>query len=66
VRYLNFSKNYKETLALVFILSQGGGDFSKEKLSEFVGKKVRVTGVIGTHNDTLQIKIDKLEQIKVQ
>ena len=66
VRYLNFSKNYKDTLALVFILSQGDGNFSKEKLGEFVGKKVRVTGVIGTHNDALQIKIDKLEQIQVQ
>jgi RecJ-like exonuclease len=66
VRYLNFSKNYKDTLALVFILSQGDGNFTKEKLGEFVGKKVRVTGVVSTHNDALQIKIDKLEQIQVQ
>jgi RecJ-like exonuclease len=66
VRYLNFSKNYKDTLALIFILSQGDGNFTKEKLGEFVGKKVRVTGVVGTHNDALQIKIDKLEQIQVQ
>jgi RecJ-like exonuclease len=66
VRYLNFSKNYKDTLALVFILSQGGGNFTKEKLGEFVGKKVRVTGVVSTHNDALQIKIDKLEQVQVQ
>jgi RecJ-like exonuclease len=66
VRYLNFSKNYKDTIALVFILSQGAGNYTKEKLGEFVGKKVRVTGVVGTHNDALQIKIDKLDQIHVQ
>ena len=66
VRYLNFSKNYKDTIALVFILSQGADNFTKEKLGEFVEKKVRVTGVVGTHNDALQIKIDKLEQIQVQ
>jgi RecJ-like exonuclease len=66
VRYLNFSKSYKDTIALVFIVSQGHGDFTKEKLGEFVGKKVRVTGAVSTHNDALQIKIDKLEQIQVQ
>jgi RecJ-like exonuclease len=66
VRYLNFSKNYKDTIALVFIVSQGAGNFTKEKLGEFIGKKVRVTGVLSTHNDALQIKIDKLEQIEVK
>ena len=66
VRYLNFSKNYKEALSLVFMVGKGGEEFSKEKLEPFVGKKVRVTGVVTTFNEALQIKIDKLDQIKVQ
>lgn len=66
VRYLNFSKNFKQTISLVFILSTGGDAFAKEKLAEYVGKKVRVTGVVETYNDALQIKIQKLDQIQVQ
>ena len=66
IRYLNFSKNYKETISLVFVLGKGGEEFSPEKLAGFVGKKVRVSGTVGTYNETLQIKIDKLEQIQVQ
>ena len=66
VRYLNFSKNYQETISLVFIVSKGGDEFSPEKLAPFVGKKVRVSGTVGSYNDALQIKIDKLEQIQVQ
>ena len=66
IRYLNFSKNYKETISLVFVVDKGGDQFTAEKLGAFVGKKVRVSGTVGTYNDTLQIKIDKLDQIKVQ
>ena len=66
IRYLNFSKNYKETLSLVFVVDKGGDQFTSEKLGAFVGKKVRVSGTVGTYNDALQIKIDKLEQIKIQ
>ena len=66
MRYLNFAKKYKEALTLVFMVGKGGDEFSKEKLAAFVGKKVRVTGVIGTYNDALQIKIDKLAQIQIQ
>jgi DNA/RNA endonuclease YhcR with UshA esterase domain len=66
IRYLNFSKNYKDTISLVFMVSSGGDAFAKEKLAEFVGKKVRVAGTVGTYNEALQIKIEKLDQIKVQ
>ena len=66
MRYLNFAKKYREALTLVFMVGKGGEEFSKENLSEFVGKKVRVTGVIGTYNDAVQIKIDKLAQIQIQ
>lgn len=66
VRYLNFSKNYRESLALVFFAGKSADDFSKEKLGAFVGKKVRVTGAVGMYHDAPQIRIDKLDQIKVQ
>lgn len=66
VRYLNFSKKFKESISLVFIVSKGGDEFAVEKLTPFVGKKVRVTGTVGSYNDALQIKIDKLDQIQVQ
>ena len=66
IRYLNFSKNYKETISLVFVVSKGGEEFSTEKLGAFVGKKVRASGTVGTYNEALQIKIDKLGQIQIQ
>ena len=66
IRYLNFAKNFKEAISLVFIVSKGGDEFAKDKLGAFVGKKVRVTGTVGTFNEALQIKIDKLDQIQVQ
>lgn len=65
IRYLNFSKNYKETISLVFVVGKGD-EFAKEKLEPFVGKKVRVTGTVGIYNDALQVKIDKLDQIQIQ
>ena len=66
IRYLNFTKNYKEAISLVFMVGKGGEEFSTEKLAAFVGKKVRVMGTVGTYNDALQIKIDKLAQIQIQ
>ncbi len=66
IRYLNFSRNYKETISLVFVVGKSGDEFSKEKLEPFVGKKVRVSGTVGIYNDALQIKIDKLDQIQIQ
>ena len=66
VRYLNFSKNYKESISLVFMVAKGGDQFTTERLSAFVGKKVRVGGTVGIYNDALQIKIEKLDQIQIQ
>jgi len=64
VRYLNFSKNFRESVALVFFASKGGDAFSAEKLGAWVGKKVRATGKLGEHNGTLQIEIEKWEQVQ--
>ena len=61
VRYLNFTKNYRESVSLVFF----GNAVPKEKLAEYVGKNVRVNGVLSEHNEALQIKVESLDQIKV-
>ena len=65
VRYLNFTEHFQESISLVFMVSKGGGDFTKEKLTNYVGKKVQVTGVVGEYNNNLQIEIGKLDQLKL-
>ena len=65
VRYLNFTENYKESLALVFMVEKGDGDFSKEKLTNYVGKKVRATGMVADYKGSLQIEISALDRIKL-
>lgn len=66
VRYLNFAEDYKTALGLVFFLNYSeGGSFTKEKLGEYVGKKVRVIGKLEEYNGAVQIKINKMDQIQV-
>ena len=66
IRYLNFTKNFRESVSLVFFVTGGGGAFTKEKLAEFVGKKVRVNGTLSEYNGNLQIRVTALDQLKVQ
>ena len=66
IRYLNFTQNFRESVSLVFFVSSGSGAFTKEKLAEFVGKKVRVSGALSEYNGSLQIRITALDQLKVQ
>ena len=65
VRYLNFTEDYKTSIALVFMVAKGDGDFTKEKLTNYVGKKVQATGAVGEYKDSLQIEIRALDQIKL-
>ena len=65
VRYLNFTEHFQESISLVFMVSKGGGDFTKEKLTNYVGKKVRVTGPVGEYHNNLQIEIRALDQLKL-
>ena len=65
VRYLNFTEHFQESISLVFMVSKGPGDFTKEKLTNYVGKKVQVTGAVGEYNNNLQIEIGKLDQLKL-
>ena len=65
VRYLNFTAKYREAVSLTFFASAGDGKFTKEKLAEYVGKKIRITGELGEYNGTLQIKVTSLDQLKI-
>ena len=65
VRYLNFTEHYQDSISIVFMVSKGSGDFTKEKLTNYVGKKVQITGVVADYNNNLQIEITKLDQIKL-
>lgn len=65
IRYLNFTTNYRLSVSLAFFTSATETPFTKEKLAEFVGKKVRVTGELGEFNGSLQIKIAALDQLKI-
>ena len=62
--YLNFTKNYRESVSLVFF---GGrkNEFPQEKLAEFVGKKIHVGGLLDERSGALQVRVFELEQIKV-
>ena len=64
VRYLNFTKNFKESVGLVFFVSKGGEEFGLDRISSWVGKKVRATGTLAEHNGGLQIAIEKWEQVQ--
>ncbi len=66
IRFLNFTNNYRDSVSLVFYTNTGGGTFTKEKVAGYVGKKVRVNGVLTERNGAFQIKIELLDQIKVQ
>lgn len=64
IRYLNFTQNYRDSVSLVFFISKGGEAFAKDKLTEWLGKKVRATGKLSEFNGNLQIEIEKLDQLQ--
>jgi hypothetical protein len=62
-RYLNFTKNFRESVSLVLLVSKSPEEFSKEKVAAWVNKKVRATGTLTEYNGTLQIEITKPDQL---
>lgn len=64
VRYLNFTKNYRQSVSLVFLTSFKDKGFTKEKLGEYVGKTVRVGGLLSERSGALQIRVLDFEQIR--
>lgn len=64
VRYLNFTADFRDSVALVFFTSKGGDTFSKEKVAEWLGRKVRATGTLSEFDSRLQIEIENWEQLQ--
>ncbi len=62
IRYLNFEKAGGEMLKLAVDVGPSK-DFSEERIAEFVGKKVRVSGVLTNLDGVPQIEIDSFSQI---
>ena len=63
--YLNFTKNYRDSVSLVFLGTSVAKDFPKEKLAGFVGKKIHVGGLLEERSGALQMRVFDVEQIKV-
>jgi hypothetical protein len=63
--YLNFTKNYRDSVSLVFLGASVAKDFPKEKLAEFVGRRIHVGGLLEERNGALQMRVFYPEQIKV-
>ena len=64
VCYLNFDKNYKETLALI-IFASNLNRFPEKPEKFYLGKKVRVEGRIKDYKGRLEIVLGSKEQIKI-
>lgn len=64
MRYLNFTADYRDSVALVFVTGKGGETFTREKLAEWLGKRVQATGQLAEHNGNLQIEIEKWAQLR--
>ena len=62
--YLNFTKNYRASVSLVFL---GGkkNEFPQEKLAKFFGKKIHIGGLLEERSGALQVRVFEIEQIKV-
>ena len=63
--YLNFTKNYRDSVSLVFLGASVAKEFPKERLAGFVGKKIHVGGLLEERSGALQMRVFELEQIKV-
>lgn len=63
--YLNFTKNYRDSVSLVFLGPGVAKEFPREKLAAFVGKKIHVGGLLEERSGALQMRVFDAEQIKV-
>jgi len=65
IRFLNFMGTKRGGLTLVFFSERAPQDFTEERLSTYIGKKIRVHGTVSVYDGTPQIAIDSFSQIEV-
>lgn len=63
--YLNFTKNYRDSVSLVFLGSSIAKGIPKEQLAALVGKTIHIGGLVEERNGALQMRVFSMEQIKV-
>lgn len=64
IYYLNFSKNYKDSLALVFFIGTRSEEFTKEGLSKFLDKEIQAKGKIQEYQGAYQMVIETIADLK--
>jgi len=65
VFYLNFDKNYRAAVSLVFFKKSHPG-LSLEQLNQYVGKSVEASGELEKYRDNLQIQMLSLDQLRFE
>lgn len=63
--YLNFTKNYRDSVSLVFLGSAITRQFPKDRLATYVGKRVHIGGILEERNGALQIRVLLPEQLRI-
>lgn len=63
--YLNFTKNYHDSVSLVILGTSGAKGIPKDQLAAFVGKRIHVGGLIEERNGAVQMRVFALDQIRV-
>lgn len=64
IRFLNFLGTQRGDLTLVFFAERAPEDFTEDRIASFIGKKVRVNGMVTVYDGTPQITIDSFSQIE--
>jgi tRNA A-37 threonylcarbamoyl transferase component Bud32 len=64
IRSLHFAGAPPRGVSLVFFVERAPRDFTEERLTSFVGKKVRVHGTVSVADGAPRITIDSLPQIE--
>lgn len=62
--YLNFTRNYKDSVAVVMFLSNDPDGFTRENLQPFIGRPIQVTGILDEYRGSYQIKLADLSEIR--
>ena len=63
VHYLNFARNYRQAISLVFFSGRAPGHWTREKLEPYVGRSLRATGEVSEYQGQIQIIIRSAEQL---
>jgi DNA/RNA endonuclease YhcR with UshA esterase domain len=64
IRFLNFLGTHRGDLTLVFFAERAPADFTEDRIARYIGKKVRVNGMVTVYDGTPQIAIDSFSQIE--